>query len=116
MQKQMNKGDVGAVIYVQTLQATGSSQDSVLGLSQILTTFADIFQEPQDLPPARDIDHRIHLQNESEVVNIRPHRMSFKQKDTMEDLILHLLQSQVIRPSVSPFSSPAILVKKKDGT
>jgi hypothetical protein len=42
--------------------------------------------------------------------------MSFKNKDTMEALILHLLQNQVIRPSVSPFSSPAILVKKNDGT
>jgi hypothetical protein len=34
----------------------------------------------------------------------------------MEALILQLLQSNVIRPSVSPYSSSAILVKKKDGT
>jgi hypothetical protein len=31
----------------------------------------------------------------------------------MEALILQLLQNQVIRPSVSPYSSPSILVKKK---
>jgi hypothetical protein len=34
----------------------------------------------------------------------------------MEALILQLLKSNVIRPSVSPYSSPTILVKKKDGT
>jgi hypothetical protein len=116
MKKLLNKGVVGVVIYVQTLQVTEDSRDLVPGLSKILTTFADIFQEPKDLPPARDIDHTIPLQNEAEVVNTRPYRMSFEQKDTMETLILHLMRSQVMRPSVSPFSSPAILVKKKDGT
>jgi hypothetical protein len=34
----------------------------------------------------------------------------------MEDLVLNLLQNNIIRPSVNPYSSPAILVKKKDGT
>ena len=34
----------------------------------------------------------------------------------MEALIAHLIQSKMIRPSVSPYSSPVILVKKKDGT
>jgi hypothetical protein len=42
--------------------------------------------------------------------------LSFNQKDTMESLILQLLQNKVIRPSVSPYSSPANLVKKKDGS
>jgi hypothetical protein len=49
-------------------------------------------------------------------VNTRPYRLSHIQKDTMEALILQLLKKQVIRPSVSPYSSPTILVKKKDGT
>jgi hypothetical protein len=34
----------------------------------------------------------------------------------MESLILQLLQNKFIRPSVSPYSSPAILVKKKDAS
>jgi hypothetical protein len=34
----------------------------------------------------------------------------------MEELVLNLLKNNIIRPSVSPNSSPAILVKKKDGT
>lgn len=34
----------------------------------------------------------------------------------MESIVDQLLHSTVIRPSLSPFSSLAILVKKKDGT
>jgi hypothetical protein len=34
----------------------------------------------------------------------------------MEELIKQLLQANMIQPSVSPYSSPVILVKKKDGT
>jgi hypothetical protein len=85
-------------------------------LTNILSSFDDIFQETKKLPPARDIDHKIPLHNEASIVNTRPYRLSFKQKDTIEALILQLLQNQVIRPSVSPYSSPAILVKKKDGS
>jgi hypothetical protein len=111
----LNKGAVGALIYVQTLHLEETTNPSPPELSQLLQSFNDIFQELSELPPARDVDHRIPLMKESEDVNTRPYRLSFKQKDTMEALILQLLQNNVIRPSVSSYSSPTILVKKKDG-
>jgi hypothetical protein len=88
MNKLLNKGAIGAVIYVQKLQVEENTKALLPQLSDILTSFDDIFQEPSELPPARDIDHRIPLQKESEAVNTRPYRLSFKQKDTMEALIL----------------------------
>jgi hypothetical protein len=38
------------------------------------------------------------------------------QKDALEKIIEQLLDSEVIRVSLSPYSSPAILVRKKDGS
>jgi hypothetical protein len=40
--------------------------------------------------------------------------MSHSQKDTIETIIKQMLQNSEIQPSCSPFSSPIILVKKKD--
>ena len=85
-------------------------------IQSLLQEFGDIFKEPVELPPKRTIDHAIALLDEAKVVNQRPYRLPFHQKNTMEELIKHLLLSNMIRPSISPFSSPIILVKKKDGT
>jgi hypothetical protein len=56
------------------------------------------------------------LQPDAKPVNIRPYRLPHYQKDAMESIIEQLLKSEFIRNSFSPYSSPAILVKKKDGT
>jgi hypothetical protein len=112
----LSKCVVGALIYVQKLQMDDAPQQSPPELTTLLEQFKDIFQEPIELPVEREVDHQIPLQLDAAIVNSRPYRMSFSQKDTMESLILQLLHNKVIRPSVSPYSSPAILVKKKDGS
>jgi hypothetical protein len=50
------------------------------------------------------------------VINQRAYRLPHHKKNIMELLIAELLRQNVIRPSKSPYSSPAILVKKKDST
>ena len=52
----------------------------------------------------------------TKVVTQRSYRLPFHQKNALEELIQHMLTSQMIRPSLSPYSSPVIMVKKKDGT
>jgi hypothetical protein len=62
------------------------------------------------------VDHAITLIDSSKAVNPRPNRLPLHQYNAMEDLIKSMLASNMIRPSISPYSSPIILVKKKDGT
>ena len=80
----------------------------------ILQEYQDIFQEPDGLPPARQCDHAIPIKEGAQPPNVRPYRMPHKQKNIIEELVNKMLQNSKIRPSNSPYSSPAILVRKKD--
>jgi len=85
-------------------------------VAAILEDYRDIFQEPNGLPPHRAHDHAITLQEGAQPVSVRPYRYPFYQKEEIERIVKELLESGVIRPSHSPFSSPVLLVRKADGT
>lgn len=98
-------------------QGTVAPQASIpKEIGALLNTYADVFQEPSSLLPKRVVDHTIPLLNNSKPVNQRPYRLPHYQKAILEDLITQLLQAHMIKPSMSPYSSPVILVRKKDGT
>ncbi|XP_047325223.1 uncharacterized protein LOC124929014 [Impatiens glandulifera] len=83
-------------------------------LEKLLIEFEELFREPTTLPPTRNYDHRINLKGGAGTVSLRPYRYPALQKDEMEGMIEEMLKSGVIRKSYSPFSSPVVLVKKKD--
>lgn len=85
-------------------------------LQLLLEEFAGVFKEPETLPPSRDHDHRIPLKEGVSAVNVKPYRHSSIQKDVIEKMTTELLATGLIQPNKSPFSSPIVLVKKKDGT
>jgi hypothetical protein len=93
-----------------------SPQQQHPAITSLLQEYEAIFQEPQQLPPPKSVDHAITLVEGSKPVNQRPYRLPFHQKNAMEELIKQMLDSHMIRPSISPYSSPVILVKKKDGS
>lgn len=75
-----------------------------------------MFDEPKELPPRRAIDHPIALIPDAKPVSVRPYRYGCLQKDEIERLVDEMLQAGVIRPSSSPYTSPVLLVQKKDGS
>ncbi|XP_078430061.1 uncharacterized protein LOC144702065 [Wolffia australiana] len=76
--------------------------------------FPRVFHHKGDLPPRRALDHRITLLPGTGPVNSRPYRYSHCQKNELERLVREQLKAGLIRPSHSPYSSPALLVRKKD--
>ncbi|XP_078431103.1 uncharacterized protein LOC144702949 [Wolffia australiana] len=92
-------------------QETGSQADSEPYKAQ----FPTVFQAPTTLPPHRACDHQITLRPGEGPIHCRPYRYSHLQKNELERLVEEQLTAGIIRPSRSPFSSPALLVKKKTG-
>ena len=78
--------------------------------------FQQVFQEQRELPPSRDIDHAITLVPNAPVVNQRPYRYSYDQKNEVERLVKEPMTAGIIQHSKSLYASPILLVKKRDNS
>lgn len=85
-------------------------------ITHLILQYAAIFDEPKSLPPTRTHDHKIPLKPNTQPTNSRPYRYPHIQKSEIEKIVTELLSTGVIRTSTSPYSSPVLLVKKKDGS
>ncbi|XP_014522563.1 uncharacterized protein LOC106779047 [Vigna radiata var. radiata] len=85
-------------------------------LVALLNKYHVVFEPPTALPPSRSHDHSIPLIEGSLPVKVKPYRYPHSQKEEIEKLVRGLLEDGLVCPSKSPFSSPIILVKKKDGS
>lgn len=102
----MATADVSSIEFLASLLAP---------IFNILHNYTSIFLPPTSLPPHRLIDHKIHLFPQTNPINVRPYRYPHFQKNEMEKLIREMLTQGIIKPITSSFSSPVLLVKKKDG-
>jgi hypothetical protein len=83
----------------------------------VVCEYPDVF--PDDLPgmpPDRDVEFVIELQLGTAPISKRPYRMPPKKLAELKIQLQELLDKGYIRPSSSPWGSPALFVKKKDGS
>ena len=111
-----NLQQTGLFLQITMTEHVDSTTTYSSDLAAVLDNFAHVFDTPTALPPNRSHDHRILLQPNSEPVSVRPYRYPYYQKTEIEKMVKELLESGLVRPSNSPFSSPVLLVKKADGT
>ena len=93
-----------------------NSPNTQSAILDVINQFPSLFQPPTKLPPSRATNHHIHLLPNSTPVNVRPYRYPNFQKEEIESQVNTMLQNGIICPSNSPYSSPVLLVKKRDGT
>ena len=86
---------------------------SIPVVSEFLEVFLDVICE---LPPEREVEFIIDLVPGANPVPIAPYRMSPVELAEVKAHVQDLLSKQFVRPSVSPWGTPVLLVKKKDGS
>ena len=85
-------------------------------LRSLVAEYRDIFAlSPEELGRTGLVKHRIDT-GDHPPIKQRPYRVSDTQRGIIEEHVTDMLNRGIIQPSVSPWASPIILVKKKDGT
>jgi hypothetical protein len=83
----------------------------------VICEYPDVFpEELPGLPPDRDVEFVIDLVPGTAPIAKRPYRMSAEELTELKNQLKDLLDKQYIRPSASPWGSPVLFVRKKDGT
>ncbi|GAU51804.1 hypothetical protein TSUD_415920, partial [Trifolium subterraneum] len=83
----------------------------------VVGEFSDVFPEDiSDLPPEREVEFGIDLVPDTSPISMAAYRMSASELNELKKQLEELLEKKFIRPSVSPWGAPVLLVKKKEGS
>ena len=88
-----------------------------MGELPIVCDFPEVFPDDiSDLPPEREVEFSIDLIPGTSPVSMSPYRMSASELKELKSQLEDLLEKKFIRPSVSLWGAPVLLVKKKEGS
>ena len=85
-------------------------------LFSLFLEFADVFSlSTKNLGHTKVLQHRIDTGN-AQPVHLPPRRIPHARREEVKEMLRDMLEKNAIEHSDSPWSSPIVLVKKKDGT
>lgn len=84
-------------------------------LQDFLLKHVDVFRESKVLGQAKVLPHTITTSTNRPIAH-RAYRHSQTENQEINRQVGGMLQKKIIRPSTSPWSSPVVLARKKDGT
>jgi hypothetical protein len=97
---------------------SGSGQTSNARFESLVKEFADVFPDelPDSLPPHRNVTHAIPTKDDT-IPPVRPlYRLSPAEKEEVVRVLADLTRKGFIEASTSPYASPILFVRKKEGT
>ncbi|XP_050877531.1 uncharacterized protein LOC127081304 [Lathyrus oleraceus] len=90
---------------------------SMLNDLPIVCEFPDVFLDDiPNIPLEREFEFNIDLILDTRHVSMAPYRMSPAKLSELKSQLKDLLDKKFVRPSVSPWGPPMLLVKKKDSS
>ena len=110
-QRMLHKGCQGYLAYVVETGKEGTLVDEI----PVVREFPYVFHDDiVGLPPEREVEFTIDLIPRTELISIPPYRMAPTELRELKDQLEEFLCKRFIRPSISPWGSPVLFVKKKD--
>ena len=114
--KQQGQGVIveSGCLHSEISEKTHSSTVSLL-VEELMKKYPRVFEDITKLQLCRDEDHAISLEPRTTLIIVYPYRYPHFQKNEIEQLVREMCAVGIIQPNTSPFSSPILFVKKKDG-
>ena len=107
------KGYLYHLVRVMDSSLETPTMESVL----IVYAFPEVF--PEDLPRVlskMEINFGIDLLPDTQPIYIPPYRIAPAELMEFKEQLKDLLETGLIRPSISPWGAPVLFIKKKDGS
>lgn len=100
----------------ELLEATELNDEQKGTAGKVIEEFTDLFSHTsEDFGRTSVTQHRINTGNHPPIKQ-NPRRLPFAKVEEVKDLLKDMQNKDVIEPSFSPWASPIVLVRKKDGS
>jgi hypothetical protein len=111
--KNIQKGSKAYLTYVSDVRTETPRIEEV----SMVQEFSDVFPDYlSGIPPDREVEFRIDLVPRAKPVAKLPYRLAPSELQELMTQLQELLDKGFIRPSVSPWGTPVLFVKKKNGS
>jgi hypothetical protein len=106
-----------AFIFEPAKKSIGKFTNKTNPVQKLVEQYKDIFASklPDELPPERNVDHKIELIPGSSPPSRPPYRLSYAELKELHTQLQNLIDTGKIKPSKSPYGAPILFVKKKNG-
>ncbi|XP_033730000.1 uncharacterized protein LOC117319277 [Pecten maximus] len=106
-------GDRGNETQDDVVVCQDLTKDQSRDVQCLIQEFKDVLT---DVPGSTSlIEHEIHTTT-SDPVRVKSYPLPYTTKEVINEEVGKMLEMRVIEPSTSPYSSPVVMVKKKDGS
>ncbi|GMF07507.1 unnamed protein product [[Candida] boidinii] len=105
-------------VRLETIDIEKKLLDLDMKTSKLIDDFRDVItqQDFQNVPPNKEVQHKIILMENTDPVWRNQYRLGRREQEELQVQIAELIEKKFIKPSTSPFNSPVLFVKKKDGS
>lgn len=102
--------------YFSSMMSPGLNAGQKHELAELLRTFSGVFRKTDKTTDTQtNVKHRINT-GDHVPINQRAYRVSPMERRIIHEEVQKMLEGGIIQPSESPWSSPVVLVRKKDGS